>query len=104
MHVEFLTSTADLRRVQKQMRRRVVRMKFEDHDVQVTCCSGIFKARFAGGADVGFGETPSEATQRLHKLPNMVRFVSIKSCDVYADRVEAAAERAAAKAAKRSER
>ncbi len=104
MLVEYLESTADLRRVQKQMRRRVVKLKFEGSEVQVTFIGGCYRARMSGSNIVAFGENPSEALQRLSKLEVMRSVCIPKSCDVYADRTERAEERAAAKAAKRSVR
>jgi hypothetical protein len=88
MNVDFLESTADFRRVNKQMRRRVVKLKNEKSAAQITFTGGIFKARFEGGSDVAFGEDPQQATQRLHKLPNMVRGRGAKDCDRAADRAE----------------
>jgi hypothetical protein len=102
MLVEELHSTADLRRVVKQMRRRVVRLHCEERNVQVTYCAGVFKARLAGGRDVAFGETPSEVTQRLPKLLNIV--CVIKPYDKAFDRAEARAARTGQKAARRSVR
>jgi len=88
MYVEFLKSTADLRRVQKQMRRRVVKLKCEDSELQVTFIGGCYRARMAGSNVVAFGETPSEATQRLAKLEAMKSICIPKHSDVAADRME----------------
>jgi len=98
MNVELLKSTADLRRVQTQMRRRVVAHQFKTHQVQVTNCGTHYRARFAGGADATFGTDPQQAVQRLHKLPNMVRSVCApKKCDLALERAEQRAERAVSK-------
>jgi hypothetical protein len=65
----------------------------------------MFKARFAGGADVAFGVDPLEATQRLRKILNIVRSMcKPKQIDVALDRAERRAESVANKAAKRSVR
>ena len=89
MHLEELNSTADLRRVQKQLRRRVLNRTFETHSVQVTFVGGLFQARYKGQSDVAFGDDEQQAVQRLHKLPNMLRSVCvIKPCDSAADRTE----------------
>ena len=102
MLAEYLESTADFRRVQKQMRRRVVRLHCEERNVQVTYCAGVFKARLAGGRDVAWGETPTEVTQRLPKLLNIV--CVIKPYDKALDRADARAARTGDKAARRSVR
>jgi hypothetical protein len=108
MNLDYLTSTADFRRVNKQLRRRVLKRKFETHHVQITFVGGLFKARYNGQSDVAFSDNEHQAVQRLHKLPNMVRFCVVKECDKEADRreraVERALERAIAKADRRSGR
>jgi hypothetical protein len=88
MFVEELKSTVDLKRVQKQMRRRVVKLKLEGSEVQITYTGGMFKARLAGASDAAFGQTPSEATQRLSKIEAMKSVCLPKQCDVAADRAE----------------
>jgi len=109
MSVELLTSTSDLRRVQKQMRRRLVKLLFEGREVLMASTGGVYRARFAGGRDRAFGANPSEALQRLQRLPLMVAAnVRFKACDIEADRreraLERALERAIAKADRRSGR
>lgn len=104
MSVEYLTSTDDLRKLQKRQRRRVVKLKFEDCIVDVTFIGGWYRARLYGSAVVGFGATPTEASQRLRKLEAMRSLCAIKACDVTADRAERREESVAAKAAKRSVR
>ena len=94
MNVEMLNSTADLRKVQKQMRRRVVKLKFEDSEVQARNVAGIVKARLAGTDIAAFGETPLEAQQKLTKLHAMSGEFIPKFCDRQADREEWIAERA----------
>jgi hypothetical protein len=95
MHVEFLSSTADLRRVQRQLRRRYVKLKCHNSEVQVTFVGGLHQARMAGSNVVAFGETPSEAKQKLTKLQSMQSVCVPKHEDVAADRAERRAERAA---------
>ena len=109
MNVEELRSTADFRRVNKQMRRRVVKLTFGNSVVHVTRAGGMFKARFAGGKDSTFGADSAQALQRLQRLPLMVAAnVRFKACDIEADRreraLERALERAIAKADRRSGR
>ena len=103
MTVSEITSTADLRRMQKQLRRRVLRHKFATSTVLVVRAGGYFKARYKGQSDVAFGVDEQQAVQRLQKLPNMVRAVCLpKRCDVAADRAERRAEAAASKAVRKS--
>jgi hypothetical protein len=104
MLVEFMKSTADLRRVQTQMRRREVTLRFESSVVHVTYIGGCYRARIAGSNIVGFGEAPSEANQRLRKLSEMRSLFATKQCDKDADRAEREADRAQRQAAKRSAR
>jgi hypothetical protein len=93
MIAEYLESTYDLRRVQRQMRRRLVKLKVEASAVQVTCVGGFFRARLPGGNVVAFGETPPEATQRLTKLLAMMSVCVPKDVDKALDRAERRAER-----------
>jgi hypothetical protein len=88
MYVSELKSTADLRKVQKQMRRRIVVLKFEDSEAVITYIGGIHRARMAGSNVVAFGETPTEAKQRLTKLEEMRSVCIPKWCDVQLDRAE----------------
>jgi hypothetical protein len=96
-NVEMLNSTADLRKVQRQMRRRVVKLKFDDSEVQARYVAGIVKARLAGTDVVAFGENPLEAQQKLTKLHAMGGEFRAKHCDRLADREEWLAERALAR-------
>lgn len=97
-----LKSTADLRRVQTQMRRREVTLRFEDSVLHLTYIGGIYRARLSGKSAVAFGENPSEAEQRLRKLEQMRSVVIPKHSDALADRKEQRADRTAAQASKRS--
>jgi hypothetical protein len=101
MIIEFLESTADLRRVQKQMRRRVVKLHVAGRAVQVTRCGCLYRARLSGHPDSVLASTPAEAKQRLSKLLTMGR-VTMKTCDAAAEKVERRAKHVAAKAAKNS--
>jgi hypothetical protein len=92
-----LKSTADLRRVQTQMRRREVTLRFEDSVLHVTHIGGIYRARLSGKNVVAFGENPSEAEQRLRKLEQMRSVFIAKHCDALADRKEQRTERAVSK-------
>ena len=104
MTVEELRSTDDLRRVNRQMRRRVVKLKFKHHSVVINFAGGLFRARFAGSPDVAFGSDEQQAVQRLRKLLNMLRSTSgiPKACDLAADRAEQFAERYTVKRVKSS--
>ena len=88
MSVSELESTAGLRRVNKQMRRRVVKLKFGESKVQITFAGGMYKARYEGEPDVAFGIDPGQARTRLRSIPNMIRHVIPKDYDVALDRSE----------------
>jgi hypothetical protein len=94
MNVEYLKSTDDLRRVQRQMHKRIARMKVEDSEVYVSCAGGLFKARLSGSNIVAFGETASEAKQRLTKLLAMQSVCIPQFCDQALDRAERRGNRA----------
>jgi hypothetical protein len=91
-----LKSTADLKRVQKQLRRREMKRKFDTNPITVTFVAGRYRAAYKGSAVAAFGETSQEALQRLNKL-GLIRSVIPKHCDVQADREERAAAHAAAR-------
>jgi hypothetical protein len=88
MHVELLYSTADFRKLQKRQRRRVAKLKCEGSEVQITFIGGWYRARITGSNVVAFGETPSEALQRLGKLEAMRSVCIPKSIDLHADKLE----------------
>lgn len=102
MNVELIKSTADLRRVQQQMRRRFVKLKVDDSAVSVTKCGSLFRARLEGHPDSVFGPSPGLAKQQLSKLLTMGDAVIPKASDVELDKTERVAERAAKRAAKNS--
>jgi hypothetical protein len=80
-------STAAIRREQKLRVRRIVR-KLEDCTIKVNYIGGIHRARTAGSNIVAFGETPSEARQRLSKLQEMRSVCIPKNIDVTMERTE----------------
>jgi hypothetical protein len=100
--VEELRSTADLRRVQRQMRRRAARLMIGRREVVITRAGGMYRARLAGGKDAVLGDSPEQCLQRLRTLlaSKPVR-CGPKHCDQVAERKERQAERAIEKAAKR---
>ncbi len=102
MNVSELKSTDDLRKVNKQLRRRMVVTKANPLSAQIVYTAGVYKARYQGQPDVAFGIDKQQALQRLHKLPNMIRVVIPYFDDREAERKEWLAECAAARAAKNS--
>lgn len=99
-----LIETAHFRKLQKTLVRRDAHRKVETSPLRVTFAGGCYRARIEGQSIVSFGETPSDARQRLYKLLAMRGVYSFKKCDLVAERKERAAERAAANAGRRSAR
>jgi hypothetical protein len=69
--------------------------------VSVVFSGGIYRARTRGSNIVAFGETATQAKQRLKHFVGM-RSSTFKECDLTADRLERAAEREGAKAYRRA--
>lgn len=99
-----LIETAHFRKLQKTLVRRNANKKVETSPLRITYVGGCYRARIAGSNVSAFGETPAEARQRLAKLQAMRSFCTVKQCDLDAERKERVAERAFAKAGRRSAR
>jgi hypothetical protein len=82
----------------------LVNCRTELREVQVVYDGAIYRARTAGSSIVAFGESSSAVKQRLKKLEEMRSTCAMKECDRKAERAEWAAERYAAKAARRAVR
>ena len=65
MTVRLIENTAQLRKVQREGRKRNRARKFQTGVVQITHCGTHCKARFAGEKDFVFGIDQGEARQRL---------------------------------------
>lgn len=102
MSARDIPSTVQFKQFQKQLVRRVVGRKLETYPVQVVYIGGRYRARMEGSNVVAFGETPSEAKQRLNKLLSAESVIIPKFSDREAERAEWLAECAAARAIKNS--
>jgi hypothetical protein len=102
MSADVIETTAHFRKLQKTLVRRVANRKVETHPVQVVYIGGCYRARIEGQSIAAFGETPSEAKQKLTKLLYAQSVIIPKFDDREADRKEWLAECAAARAAKNS--
>lgn len=65
MSAEVIPSTNELRKVQKESRRRYQTLKAETATVQISRAGGLYRARFVGEKDSAFGIDPQQAAQRL---------------------------------------
>jgi|ERR1700722_18316244 len=88
MNTDLIESSTQFRKVQKQMRRRVVSRKLKTSTVQVTDIGICYRARIEGSDVAAFGINPNEATQRLPMLEAMMSFCGIKACDKLDDYFE----------------
>jgi hypothetical protein len=65
MTFQVIPSTNELRKAQKELRRRYQTLKAEKATVQISRAGGLYRARFVGEKDNAFGIDPQQAEQRL---------------------------------------
>jgi hypothetical protein len=85
MQADVIESSAQFRKVQTQLRRRLVNRSLEQHPLQVVYVGDCYRARIEGSSISAFGTDPSEARQRVTKLATSRSFCALKQCDQFDD-------------------